>query len=432
MQFLSDLTRWKPSAIPTRWVRRGTLAIIDQGVFSGANFIVSILLARWMSESDYGAYAYTFAIFLLISGFYNVLFLEPMSIFGPVRHARHFMGYLRQVMGLHALSAAISTVGLMALWGAVTLIRSDRWLFDAFVGMSLGHGLTLFFWLLRRACYARHQPGKALAGTLVYASALIGGLGLLASAERLTLFGAFVWMGMAGVMGGAFQYAILRPDSVPRNAAPAVTPRELIRENWGYGRWMLIASAFSWLSMWAYFVIAGSLLDLEEIAGLKAIQNIVMPMTQAVTAFTLLFAPWASERFALQGMEALKDGMRAFSTLLALLCLLYFVPVWVFRDTLMDWLYGGKFALSVWILLFFLLQLFVTAVTASWYYGLRIIARTRDVMILYVIGGATTLAVGTPLIVVWELQGAVAGIVLSSLTPLPVLVSLWNKAEIRQ
>lgn len=418
MQFPDNVTKLY-LAIQPRWIRRGTLAVIDQGVFSGSNFVVSILLARWMSESDYGAYAYTFAIFLLISGFYNVLFLEPMSIFGPVRHAKHFMSYLGHLIGLHTVTIVITSVGLIAVWGAVSLIRSDRLLLDALVGMSLAHGLILFFWLIRRACYTRHQPGKALLGTVVYSVALVGGLYLLERSALLTLFSTFVWMGVAGVVGGVFQYVILRYGSVSASAFPAGATKGLIRENWQYGRWMLVASVSSWLSTWAYFVLAGNFLDLAEVASLKAIQNMVLPLTQAITAFTLLFAPWASERFALYGMRALEDAMRAFSILLATLCLLFFLTVWFFRDPLMDLLYGGKFSHATWILPFFLLHPLVTAITASWQYGLRIIERTRDVMILHMIGGVTTLTAGVLLIGVYELRGAVAGIVLSSLTPLP-------------
>ena len=48
-----------------------------------------------------GAYSITFSIFLLISGFFNVLLMEPMSIFGPTRHIDHFPTYMKR-MGRNA------------------------------------------------------------------------------------------------------------------------------------------------------------------------------------------------------------------------------------------------------------------------------------------------------------------------------------------
>jgi hypothetical protein len=39
------------------WFKKGSLAVLDQGLFSGANFIVNILLARWLAPEEYGAFA---------------------------------------------------------------------------------------------------------------------------------------------------------------------------------------------------------------------------------------------------------------------------------------------------------------------------------------------------------------------------------------
>ena len=39
------------------WLKKGSLAVLDQGLFSGANFVVNILLARWLTPEEYGAFA---------------------------------------------------------------------------------------------------------------------------------------------------------------------------------------------------------------------------------------------------------------------------------------------------------------------------------------------------------------------------------------
>ena len=40
-----DRDRIKHKLIP--WAMKGGLALLDQGVFAGSNFVISILLARW-------------------------------------------------------------------------------------------------------------------------------------------------------------------------------------------------------------------------------------------------------------------------------------------------------------------------------------------------------------------------------------------------
>src|SRR5579872_6645673 len=89
------------SSIPTTavdrrltWLRKGFLALLDQGLLSGSNFFIAILLARWLSRDAYGAYALGFSIFILLSGFHNAFFLEPMSVFGPESYAGCLGGYV--------------------------------------------------------------------------------------------------------------------------------------------------------------------------------------------------------------------------------------------------------------------------------------------------------------------------------------------------
>src|SRR5579863_1711916 len=64
------------------WASKSGFAVADQGFISGSNFVLSILLARWMGADQYGAYALAFSIFILLSLLYLSMVLEPMAVFG--------------------------------------------------------------------------------------------------------------------------------------------------------------------------------------------------------------------------------------------------------------------------------------------------------------------------------------------------------------
>src|SRR5438309_11851643 len=68
------------------WGLRSALSVIDQGLTASVGFGVNVLLARWMPSDVYGAFAVAFAGFLCVSGFYNAMLLEPMTVLGPARH----------------------------------------------------------------------------------------------------------------------------------------------------------------------------------------------------------------------------------------------------------------------------------------------------------------------------------------------------------
>ena len=68
------------------WFSKGALAVFDQATYSLGNFLLNVLLARWLSSSDYGFFALGFAVLLFFQGLQNALVLEPMSILGPSRY----------------------------------------------------------------------------------------------------------------------------------------------------------------------------------------------------------------------------------------------------------------------------------------------------------------------------------------------------------
>src|SRR5260370_21820308 len=76
-----------------RWVTKGGLAILDQGLISGSNFLIGILLARWLVPAKYGAFSLAFSVFLLLSYVYHALVSEPQGVFSGSAY-RHFLrGY---------------------------------------------------------------------------------------------------------------------------------------------------------------------------------------------------------------------------------------------------------------------------------------------------------------------------------------------------
>jgi len=91
MVMYSNNTQTADSAKKPRWfhwAKQGIWAIIDQALFSGANFIVNILLARWLSQEQYGAFAVALSIFYLLAGFHTAVLTEPMMVFGLEKSKR--------------------------------------------------------------------------------------------------------------------------------------------------------------------------------------------------------------------------------------------------------------------------------------------------------------------------------------------------------
>src|SRR2546428_4914663 len=140
-----------PRKLP-QLLKKGSLAVTDQALFSGANFLVNVLLARGLEPASYGAYSVAYSAFLLLAALHTALLIEPMMIFGAGKYFDRFPRYLRLLVGFHA--AVLAPTGLL-LWVVSSVL--GRFYFPAaraaFEGMAVGSGFILLFWLVRRVFY---------------------------------------------------------------------------------------------------------------------------------------------------------------------------------------------------------------------------------------------------------------------------------------
>ena len=75
--------------------------LIEQGLFSGANFIVNIFLARWMSLAMYGELTLILSLNLTVLLIYSNFLIEPISVLGVATFAQSLRRYYRTLFLLH-------------------------------------------------------------------------------------------------------------------------------------------------------------------------------------------------------------------------------------------------------------------------------------------------------------------------------------------
>src|SRR5580658_3342800 len=101
------------------WAISSSVAILDQGLTSCSSLVLNLLLARWLPAETYGAFAVAFAGFLFVSGFHNVLLLEPMSVIGPARYGGQLSDYFRSNLSVHA--ALVEPLSVLVILGGVVV-----------------------------------------------------------------------------------------------------------------------------------------------------------------------------------------------------------------------------------------------------------------------------------------------------------------------
>ncbi len=419
----------KQRALLQSLLQKGSFALLEQAFFSGTTFIVNILLIRWLTATGYGAYTLAFAVLIFASGFYQVWIFEPIALYGPVKYRNSFAYYARLQSRLFwNLAIAISL-----FFGAITVLLywfdAVRELQLAFLGIAIGQGGLLSFWLVRRLYYARYQVMRLSVLSSINAAIQIGSIIILHLLDILTPLSAYA-VPAVFTMLIAFVGVLGLGKPIPDKAI-ATTVRTVIAENWQYGNWLTFSAFLNWLSNYAYFVMVGAILSIEETGALRAIQNLTLPAVQFFTVMGMLFFPWASSQFAEGGHDRLRKITIIYTAAITLALNLYYVVLLLLDDVLMQLLYGGNFGEYRYLVAMLGLIPIMGGIVTPLSLAIRI---SHSTLYTFLLDLSSTIVVFTiSLYLTFSgLQGAVIGMLLSNSARIIVILLLWRYLSKRE
>ncbi len=391
------------------WLTKGSLAIADQGVFAGSNFVFNVLLARWLTSDDYGAFALAYSVFLLLLIVHNALLTAPMLVFGPGKYREHFPEYLGILLRGHfalMLPGSAVLVAVAFLLGSIYSVAVER----AFLALAVAAPFILLLWLLRRAFYARLDPCWAAASGGVYLVILVAGTVALRAARLLSPSTGFLSMAAASLITSAILLVRLRPTL----AADSSTIRAVATDHWNYGKWVAAGAGPNWVTDNIYFMVLPAWLGLAEAGALKALLNLAQPAAQCISALGALLMPILVHDREAGGPSRMKRTMKLSFVLFVSGSVACLALLWGLRFRIFHSLYGGKFsAYDSWPLL--LVGLLPIAQSLPNVVGAALGALERPKLgFLSAVGsGVCALVLGVPLACGIGVGGALLGMVVS-------------------
>ena len=324
------------------WGIKSGVSIVDQGLVSGAGFLLSFLLARWLSSEAYGAFAVAFATLLFLSGFHNVLLLEPMSVMGPARYSNQASAYLAAQLKIHKLLGSLLAGALLLTALLMKLLEANRELAMATAASAFALPFFLMLWLVRRMAYMVQRPAIAGWASAGYFLLTLFGLLVLHTRNVLTPTTAFFVLGSAGLLSVALPLRQL--GMLGARTVDPCSWRAVAQENWNYGRWLVLSTAlFSVAAQIQTYLVAG-FLGLGAAGIFRAMQVPSLMMTQIVIAVGLLVLPSMSYEFGLGQLAQLRKKAVLASAFVTLLALGYAAFLALFADSIEHLLYGGKYS----------------------------------------------------------------------------------------
>ena len=395
------------------WVTKGGLAIADYGLISGSNFLLGVLLARWLSPEHYGAYALAFSIYVLVAFLYQALLLEPLSVFSGTSYHDNNRGYLLTATWLHW---GISLV-VFFLLGATAVAARVWWhssvLAVAFAGVALATPFILIHAMARRSFYLKLSPAPAAFASLFYCILVTGGVFVAYRGGWLTAFTAYLLMGLASLVSGIIMVFQLnaRLERVP--GRPHV--KEVWGKHWEYGKWALGTCVVGWIPNYVYIPLVSGLSGVAAAGELRALLNFSAPLLQTFAALSMLFLPYAAREQGKNGRSGVTSMTWKLTLLFAGGGALYWATVIPLRIPLFHLVYGGRYIESSSLIPLFALETMMWSAALGPAIVLRAMESPRSLFFANTAASVVALIFGVPATRYFGLRGVAWCMVLANM-----------------
>jgi O-antigen/teichoic acid export membrane protein len=396
------------------------LVLGDQVIVSGANFVVGLILARFLGAEGYGQFVLTYGVVLFVSGIQIALIVSPMMVIGPTLVGQSRREYDSVVLVQQLVSGALfGAVVLVAGYSASHFIPDwglERVLWPLFFAM-LGYICQDF---ARRCLFVHDSTLAALCSDLIAHGlklVLLAGIGMTMA---LSAGGALWIIALASAVGTLVAMALNRHSLTSPSYEPLL---RVTRQHWDFGKWLLANSVTYWGSSQLVIYMAGAVISAAAVGTISAALNIVGAVNILFLAMENFVPSRAARMYALRGRVGLNHYLRRVGMLggFGTLGLVAVAAFW--SDYWLTLFYGTAYEGAGWIVIwsgvFYLLGFFQRPFSV----GLRVLGNTRAIFFATLVGAIVAVLVSYPAIR-WA---GIAGVMLAlCVVQTAVMITMWT------
>ncbi len=260
-------------------LRKSGLAAFDQGLLSGANFAVTVLLIKYLPKEDYGFYAIAFSVSLFLISIQNALVTTPLTVLLAEKSSEEkdkyipalFWGQLYFLLPFVILSIIILYI--------LSLQAENPKIYFIYIGLSIASIGILVKEYFKACLFVVEQEAKVISMDFVFIIAYIGSLFILNFTGIISVTWVIITLGITSLSASFAQINSIKKLSSLKDIMKSY------HENWIYGKWALVGVTTTHIHTYGYIYILGLLLGSEAVAEINASRILLMP-------FLLLSSGW--------------------------------------------------------------------------------------------------------------------------------------------
>lgn len=395
------------------------LAIADQLVTSGGNFLTGILVARWIGLENFGIFSIWWMLILFGLSISQAVITKPLLSLLPKKKATEQNSYL----------TSLFYVQLLVIFILLVLIISGFGL-SSFFDITLPTGNTFYFVLallffqlihdyFRKIGFALEKTTGPLLLDSVLFSIQIASLCLIylygnleVTTVILAMLGASVISCTVGLLWAnkndiSFQFNI--NDSL-------IT----LKEHYNFSKWLLGTSLLQWLSGNYFIIVGATLLGPVAVGAIRIIQQIMGLCHIVFLALENVVPVEAAQHFLTAGIPSLFNFLQKTLLQLIIPVLLALFMLVISIDYIIDFIYGEEYLAYSYLINSFSVLYFFVFISLFARIALRTMENTKPIFIAYSFSTLFSLLAAKPMLLYWGIDGLVAGLVLTQVLSLIV------------
>ena len=378
----------------------------DQGLVSGANFLISILIARYLGIEEYGLFALGWMVVLFTSSLHQAFIIMPLYTLYPKQDNK--AQYLSNLMGLQVLFCAISFVVILVMV-KVVLYFTPEW-DRPYLALTLASISVLFVLndYLRRLFFAMHRPIIVLIMDCI-------GYGLqpiilfylsyqsfpLSIPIILVIINLLFAISIGIALFSKYEYGISFSNF-----------KDTLKLNWKFSRYLIGTSLLQWVSGNLFIIMAGSLIGSAAVGTIRIAQNIMGVLHVLFLAMENIVPVRAAELLKNNGRHSMLRYIGKISKQAAIPTGILIGLIVIFKSQIITALYGESFLDYKYILVSFCGLYVLIFIGTLVRFIIRTIENNKIIFISYVASTVLSLILAKPLVQHLEINGVILGLFL--------------------
>jgi O-antigen/teichoic acid export membrane protein len=418
--------------LPGDLVRPGALSVVDQAMLSATTFVIGLVLARFTTPGNYGAWALAVGVQLVLGGIQSAVVITPLTILGAPRTGDDLRRWVSALLAGQVAVSLCFTVLLATASVAVGRASTDPTLSRALAGLSVAILFVHAQEFCRRVLFLRLAAGRVLLNDLVYCSLQVVGVTALWALDRRSgtagewlsagnIFLATAAAALAGTMVGLWQARELL------SGRRLIGARALLREAWEMGRFNLGGQVGSTILLYANRFVAAAFGGTVGVAMLEAPRLLVAPLHVVSISAGSVTTPRAAVAYATGGRKALLGFLVPVAALWTGGFLAYALVVAVAPGFWLQLFYGDKFKGTETILVLWCLCYAISGLRVLPASALKVVRHYRVVMWSSLTAGCVMVAAALVLCPHLGVEGVVLGRLTGDIVLLALLVAAFVK-----